>query len=77
VTVYQVVCAETADDLETSVKMLMAGGWVPHGGVSVSGWFETWENRDGWMETNRETRFAQAMTRPDFARAINERGPQR
>lgn len=59
---YQVVTAESAKDLKTQVEKQIDEGWEPIGGVSVTGWCESWENsRKGNQEMDTYTIFAQAM----------------
>lgn len=62
---YRIITEDDRHELERSVNGAIADGWIPQGGVSVSGWFSVWENdRKGYTETETNLVFAQAMTKP-------------
>ncbi len=61
---YQVVVSGEASKLAETVRNLIGQGWRPQGGIAVSGWHESVENRrDGYTEHSTEVLFAQAMVR--------------
>lgn len=62
---YRLIVEDDRQKLENSVNGAIADGWVPQGGVSVSGWYASWENeRKGYTESETTVVFAQAMTKP-------------
>lgn len=62
---YAILEAGSAYKLAEMVARDLASGWKLQGGVAVSGVFRTWENsRKGYVETETDWIYAQAMVRP-------------
>ena len=65
---YKVVWEFSEEKFEAGVNALLDAGWLPCGGVSVSGWCETSQDRhDEPVSYSSEVCFAQAMTRAEKA----------
>lgn len=61
---YKFVSENAGHKLEDVVNSLIGEGWIPLGGISVSGVFSSWENvRKSYPESETEWVYAQAMTR--------------
>jgi len=63
---YTIVTALSSEELEIKVTEKISDGWLPHGGVSVTVWCETWKNEHEYENENetricKQTLFAQAM----------------
>jgi len=58
---YVTIGADDLSNLDEMVNAAIADGWVPLGGVSVAGVFQTWEGRKG-TETETNWTYIQAMT---------------
>lgn len=67
---YQIVTAYSPEKLAEKVNALLAEGWEPQGGVSVSAWTDSHIPEDEHWEL-----FAQAMVAPEYVRVPEKRSP--
>lgn len=67
---YDVIEAETREELVEHVKAALANGWQLQGGVAIAQAFGEWEvDRKGYTEHQVFVRYAQAVVKPSSGTA--------